>query len=528
MTEEEFFAVIGPRGGIKKSPKAPASSTPNKNPEGRGTSKGKSSTTRGSVVPAAVEEALQKKADDFNERYKEKLGYGVNLGMLKTVYQRGVGAFATSHSPRVSSQQQWAYARVNAFLYIVKNGRPENPKYVNDNDLLPTKHKKRSQLESHLAEGQKHYTADGTLWTGATHKDQSGRLMTGATHSADSQYLYHEGDIPKKAYNEPPVQINLETYRDYPRAAKENAQRALDFAQKNGWGSCGTPVGKQRANQLANGEAISEETIARMASFERQRQNSKRELGDGCGRLMWLAWGGDEGIEWASRKLRQIRRMDLRRQKRVVFNEDFDEKKVLDFKAAGWQVFIRSKRKIKKADRRVYNKLRAVGLSEDHMLFGEMRDLEERWHFDLHMTGDDSLVEALNLSGQTKKAGQILYETYVESIPDAIEKEREARKSIDLKFVRVVSRYVYALRPGLPALLTTSRPFCQKMMSNQREYSIEEIKALSNTHLETMFSKYNLEPDVFLYRGGFYSEPGGETITPFCRHQWKLIIKIER
>ena len=43
-----------------------------------------------------------------------------------------------------------------------------------------------------------------------------------------------------------------------------------------------------------------------MAAFERHRQNSQKELGDGCGRLMWLAWGGDEGIEWAQRKLKQI------------------------------------------------------------------------------------------------------------------------------------------------------------------------------------------------------------------------------
>ena len=43
-----------------------------------------------------------------------------------------------------------------------------------------------------------------------------------------------------------------------------------------------------------------------MASFERHRQNSQRELGEGCGRLMWLAWGGDEGIEWAQRKLKQL------------------------------------------------------------------------------------------------------------------------------------------------------------------------------------------------------------------------------
>ena len=102
-------------------------------------------------------------------------------------------------------------------------------------------------------------------------------------------------------------EVKLESYTDYPQAATENAKIALRWAEEHGWGDCGTPVGKQRANQLANREPISEDTISRMASFERHRQNSKKELGDGCGRLMWLAWGGDEGIEWASRKLKQIR-----------------------------------------------------------------------------------------------------------------------------------------------------------------------------------------------------------------------------
>lgn len=101
---------------------------------------------------------------------------------------------------------------------------------------------------------------------------------------------------------------NLESYTDYPEQATENAKIALRWAEENGWGDCGTPVGKARANQLANKEPISEDTISRMASFERQRQNSDRALGEGCGRLMWLAWGGDAGIEWASRKLKQIRK----------------------------------------------------------------------------------------------------------------------------------------------------------------------------------------------------------------------------
>lgn len=102
-------------------------------------------------------------------------------------------------------------------------------------------------------------------------------------------------------------QAFAESYTDYPKAATENAKIAVRWAEENGWGSCGTAVGKKRAADLSAGRPLSEETIARMAAFERHRQNSQRELGDGCGRLMWLAWGGDEGIEWAQRKLKQIR-----------------------------------------------------------------------------------------------------------------------------------------------------------------------------------------------------------------------------
>jgi len=104
------------------------------------------------------------------------------------------------------------------------------------------------------------------------------------------------------------VDIELESYDDYPQAASNNAKRALKWAEENGWGSCGTQVGKVRANQLANREPISEETIARMSAFRRQQQNKNTPYGEGCGGLMWDAWGGDAGIDWAERKLKQIRK----------------------------------------------------------------------------------------------------------------------------------------------------------------------------------------------------------------------------
>ena len=97
-----------------------------------------------------------------------------------------------------------------------------------------------------------------------------------------------------------------ETYTDYPEAAVNAAKRALAWADENGWGDCGMGPGKARANQLANREPLSRETIARMSAFQRHRQNSDTPYGEGCGKLMWDAWGGDAGIAWAERKLKQI------------------------------------------------------------------------------------------------------------------------------------------------------------------------------------------------------------------------------
>lgn len=107
------------------------------------------------------------------------------------------------------------------------------------------------------------------------------------------------------AYAKKPVK-KAQSYNDYPQAATDNAKRALAYAEKNGWGECGTPVGKQRANQLANRENISRDTIARMASFKRHQQHKDVPYEEGCGGLIWDAWGGTEGIEWAINKLKQI------------------------------------------------------------------------------------------------------------------------------------------------------------------------------------------------------------------------------
>ena len=100
-------------------------------------------------------------------------------------------------------------------------------------------------------------------------------------------------------------EVELESYNDYPEGAVNNAKRALKYKEENG-SSCGTSVGWTRASQLANKKNITRSTIARMASFKRHQQNKDVPYSEGCGGIMWDAWGGSAGVNWAISKLKQI------------------------------------------------------------------------------------------------------------------------------------------------------------------------------------------------------------------------------
>jgi hypothetical protein len=67
-----------------------------------------------------------------------------SLGSVKSVYRRGAGAFSVSHRPGMT-RGQWAIARVNAYLFLLRNGKPKRAAYVQDNDLLPAGHPKSSR-----------------------------------------------------------------------------------------------------------------------------------------------------------------------------------------------------------------------------------------------------------------------------------------------------------------------------------------------------------------------------------------------
>ena len=101
--------------------------------------KGSASGGKRIVFSDKVETALRNKVEAHNK--KAPGGRQATMGQLKAVYRRGAGAFSSSHRPGMT-RDQWAMARVNAYLHLLKSGSPENPKYTQDNDLLPSKHPK--------------------------------------------------------------------------------------------------------------------------------------------------------------------------------------------------------------------------------------------------------------------------------------------------------------------------------------------------------------------------------------------------
>ena len=201
---------------------------------------------------SSVERGLRNKVTEHNDKVGDDPSKRTNYRTLQTVFNRGVGAYRTnpqSVRPSVRSEDQWAYARVNSFLYALRNGKFRSGKH--DTDLLPSGHPMSSK------------------------KSQK-----------------------------------AESYKDYPQGATNNAKRMLEWREKYGRDVVkgGTRVGWERANQLASREALSLETVKRVHSFlSRHEENAKiadeyrDEPWKDKGYVAYNLWGGKAMVSWAKR-----------------------------------------------------------------------------------------------------------------------------------------------------------------------------------------------------------------------------------
>lgn len=100
--------------------------------------------------------------------------------------------------------------------------------------------------------------------------------------------------------------VELESYSDYGEGIRNNAKKGIDLNEKNG-NKCATQVGKVRAQQIANGEKLSVETIKRMYSYLSRAEAYYDETDmNACGTISFLLWGGKAALGYSKNKLEEL------------------------------------------------------------------------------------------------------------------------------------------------------------------------------------------------------------------------------
>jgi len=212
-------------------------------------------------VSQRVRTALEKKVEEHNEKHGDSAGKRVTLRMLIAVFKRGVGAYNTNPAsvrPSVTSADQWAYARVNAFLYAVRTGKFRGGKF--DTDLLPAGHPLSSK--------------------------------------SMSKGLYDDLDFT------------------IPKGAKEEAKRGLEWRKEFGRG--GTSVGMGSARYILNNTTAGAEKTRHIAKYFPRHEVDKRAEGwrqgekgyPSNGRIAWALWGGEAGKSWSQKLVRAMNKRD--------------------------------------------------------------------------------------------------------------------------------------------------------------------------------------------------------------------------
>ena len=213
-------------------------------------------------VSARVRKALQKKVNDHNAKHGGDARKKATLRMLIAVFKRGVGAYNTnpqSVRPSVTSSDQWAYARVNSFLYCLRTLKFRGGKF--DTDLLPSAHPLSSKS---LAQKGKYDDLDFSI----------------------------------------------------PKGAKTEARRGLDWVSEHKRG--GTSVGRGSARYILSNETAGAEKVRHIAKYFPRHEVDKQAQGwrpgekgyPSNGRIAWALWGGEAGKTWSQKLVRAMNKRD--------------------------------------------------------------------------------------------------------------------------------------------------------------------------------------------------------------------------
>ena len=249
---------------------------------------------------AKLRKALQKKADDHNEKVGDVASKRTSVRTLYAVYKRGVGAFRTNPPDNRPSMNEdsWAFARVNSFLYALRNGRYRSGKH--DTDLLPSGHPMSSK-KNDKAISDEVYTSEREA------QERANEIGCDLIHSheTDDGTVYMPcGDMNEledalsKYYHDEEEERKQEFYDDYPKSVRANAKRAKSINEEHN-NPCATLVGKGRATDLIAGKPLSLSIVKKtFAYLSRAHEYVTGKYLDEkgkpiCGDVSYALWGGN-------------------------------------------------------------------------------------------------------------------------------------------------------------------------------------------------------------------------------------------
>tara|TARA_R100000657_G_C4683136_1_gene133991 strand:+ start:1 stop:1143 length:1143 start_codon:yes stop_codon:yes gene_type:complete len=180
-----------------------------------------------------LRKALKKKADDHNESVTSKTKK-TNVRTLFAVYKRGVGAYRTnpeSVRPTVNSEQQWAMARVNSYIYALKNGKFRGGKH--DTDLFPEGHPLSSKGKSIDLNHKKLVPGMTDVFTTQQEAEERARELGGSgshSHSWDGEQVF----MPFESHDEYNEAVsNEKTHYDDDEEERRRRRRNKDLSDEH-------------------------------------------------------------------------------------------------------------------------------------------------------------------------------------------------------------------------------------------------------------------------------------------------------
>ena len=296
----------------------------------------------------------------------------------------------------------------------------------------------------------------------------------------------------------------FETFNDYPKKAIENAKRGIELNKENG-NKCATQVGKVRAQQLANGENLSLDTIRRMRAFLiRQRDNYdlavERKDYNACGFISFLLWGGKEALPWAEKKLRQA-------------GEELSNEESLS--AIEQQIFegIVKEEVIKAEMEKIINNQKMDSDEYITDLEDSIKDAVLNALINVGIDEEDLGTEGYDLEKAVRLDADFNFDTFVASVSQIKGASKENQPSVD-DYGQWKVLYRYTRYDGSESVGNNSRTFCQNVIKAGKWFRKEDINKLTIQGANEGFGLQGQRfYDIFTYKGG-----------KNCQHFWQAFI----